>query len=187
MPNSAAVSPLLMPAARNRAVSAAKRISAERARQNPPPMAGPLTAATTGWCRRRMVVITSSRSSMERRAMVGERESVDLGKRPWIFKVGPRAEPPARTRDDHDTNVVVAADLSKAVPERDHDVECHRIHAFWPIEGDQGDVGMGRGDIDEGHGWHRTQRSRCGEDRYRVPSGFGGAVLQEVGHGGSAV
>jgi hypothetical protein len=34
-------------------------------------MAAPLTAAMTGWCRRRMVEITSSSISIERRAMVG--------------------------------------------------------------------------------------------------------------------
>ena len=37
-----------MPAARKYAESAAIRISADRARQNPPPMAGPLMAAMTG-------------------------------------------------------------------------------------------------------------------------------------------
>jgi hypothetical protein len=55
----------------------------------------------------------------------------------------------ARTRDDHHADVVVVADLPQLVPERDHDVECHRIHPFRPIQGDQGDVGLWCGDLDE--------------------------------------
>src|SRR6266516_3330881 len=39
------------------------------ARHRPPPMAAPLTAAITGWCMRRRARMTSSRSSIERRAI----------------------------------------------------------------------------------------------------------------------
>src|SRR6266550_4594742 len=50
MPSSLAVRPLLIPAARNNADCDATRMSAARLRQKPPPMAGPPTAAITGWC-----------------------------------------------------------------------------------------------------------------------------------------
>jgi hypothetical protein len=55
----------------------------------------------------------------------------------------------ACTGDDHHADVVVRADLPQAVPERDHDVERHRIHPFRSVQGDQGDVGLGRGDLYE--------------------------------------
>ena len=60
-----------MPAALKYAPSAAILMSAARARQKPPPMAAPLTAAITGWWSRRIVEMTSSSISIDRSAIVG--------------------------------------------------------------------------------------------------------------------
>ena len=67
--------------------------SAARARQKPPPMAAPFTAATTGWCRRRMVEMTSSSISMERRAMVGSVSPSMLGIVPGFSWSAPEQNP----------------------------------------------------------------------------------------------
>ena len=68
-PSSLAVRPLLMPAARNRADSAAIRMSAPRLRHMPPPIAGPFTAAITGWGIDRRASTRSDRYSMALTAM----------------------------------------------------------------------------------------------------------------------
>ena len=82
MPSSAAVSPFDMPAARNTAVCEAIRMSQARLKQNPPPIAGPLIAAMTGWCILRRARITSSKSSIERNA-------IDVFVRPVMFGTDP--------------------------------------------------------------------------------------------------
>ena len=68
-------------------------MSAARARQNPPPMAAPFTAAMTGWCSRRMVAMTSSSISMERRAMVGRVRPSMLGMVPGFSWSAPEQKP----------------------------------------------------------------------------------------------
>ncbi len=68
-------------------------MSAASARQKPPPMAAPLTAAITGWCSRRMVVITSSSISMERSAMVGSVRPSMLGMVPGFSWSAPEQNP----------------------------------------------------------------------------------------------
>src|SRR6202453_4628730 len=69
------------------------RMSAARARQNPPPMAAPLTAAIPGWCSRRMVEMTSSSSSMERSAIVGRVNPSMLGMVPGFSWSAPEQKP----------------------------------------------------------------------------------------------
>ena len=68
-------------------------MSAARARQNPPPMAAPLTAAMTGWWSRRMVEMTSSSSSMERSAIVGRVSPSMLGMVPGFSWSAPEQKP----------------------------------------------------------------------------------------------
>ena len=68
-------------------------MSAARARQKPPPMAAPFTAAMTGWCSRRMVEMTSSSSSMERSAMVGSVSPSMLGMVPGFSWSAPEQKP----------------------------------------------------------------------------------------------
>src|SRR4051812_33472289 len=89
MPSSLAVSPLLMPAARKYAGSAARRMSHARARQKPPPIAAPLTAAMTGWCIRRIVMMTSSSSCIDRSAIVGSVSPSMPGTRPGSSRSAP--------------------------------------------------------------------------------------------------
>ena len=67
-------------------------------RQNPPPMAGPLTAPITGWCILRTARMTSSSNSMERWAMVVRGEAGDVGDDAGVLEIGARAEGPARLR-----------------------------------------------------------------------------------------
>src|SRR4051794_12746312 len=93
MPSSLAVSPLLIPAARNTADSDAIRMSAARLRQKPPPMAGPLTAAITGWCILRMARTTSSRIPRARRAMVGRVRPSMWGIVPGSSRSAPEQKP----------------------------------------------------------------------------------------------
>ena len=68
-------------------------MSAARARQKPPPMAAPFTAAMTGWWSRRMVEMTSSSSSMERRAMVGSVSPSMFGMVPGFSWSAPEQNP----------------------------------------------------------------------------------------------
>ncbi len=133
-------------------------MSAARARQKPPPMAAPFTAAMTGWCSRRMVVMTSSSSSMERSAMVGRVSPSMLGMVPGFSWSAPEQNPRPGAGDDDDPDVVVVADLPQRVAEGDHDVEGHGVHALRPVERHDGDVGVGPGDFGEGHARHRRGR-----------------------------
>ncbi len=59
-----------MPAARKNASCDASLMSHASARHSPPPIAGPLTAAMTGWCSPRSASTTSSRISIARSATV---------------------------------------------------------------------------------------------------------------------
>ncbi len=68
-------------------------------RQNPPPMAGPLTAPMTGWCILRMARMTSSRSSIERWAMELLVSPAMLGMMPASSRSAPEQNaPPAPVR-----------------------------------------------------------------------------------------
>src|SRR4051812_15538095 len=93
MPSSLAVRPLLIPAARKYACSDATRTSHAVARQKPPPMAAPFTAAITGWCIRRTPRITSSSSSRARRAMVVRVSPSMRGRRPGFSRSAPEQNP----------------------------------------------------------------------------------------------
>ena len=92
-PSSLAVSPLLIPAARKYAAGAAIRRSQASARQRPPPIAAPLTAAITGWCRRRIVSTTSSSTSIARSAYVGRVSPATPGGTPADSWSAPEQKP----------------------------------------------------------------------------------------------
>ena len=103
-------------------------------RQNPPPMAGPLTAPITGWCILRRVRTTSSSSSIERWAMVVRVSPAMLGTTPASSRSAPEQKPPpAPVRT---TTLVSLSSLtaSRARAEGDHDVEGHGVHALGPVE-----------------------------------------------------
>src|SRR5690606_12251468 len=80
----------------------------------------------------------------------GEGEPVDAGDVAGVLQVGAGAEAAAGAGDHDDAGVVVAAGLLEGLPERDHDVERHRVHPFGPVEGDEGDVRARLVDQDEG-------------------------------------
>ena len=114
-------------------------------------MAAPLTAAMTGWCSRRRVSTMSSSSSIERSAYVGRVRPSTCGGVPGRLLVGARAEAVAGAGEDDGSDGVVVAELHQRVAERDHHVERHRVHPLRPVQGDDGDLGDGPVDQDEGH------------------------------------
>ena len=68
-------------------------MSAASARQRPPPIAGPLTAAMTGWWTRRIARTTSSSSSIDRSAMVGRVSPSMPGMSPGFSRSAPEQKP----------------------------------------------------------------------------------------------
>ena len=82
-----------MPAARKYASVDAIRMSAASARHRPPPIAGPLTAAITGWCIRRSPMITSSSTSIDRNANVGRVSPSMFGTDPADLWSAPEENP----------------------------------------------------------------------------------------------
>src|SRR5690349_17226858 len=68
-------------------------MSHARLRQRPPPMAGPLMAAITGWCRRRRVRVMSSSISIERSAYVGRVSPSTYGGTPADSWSAPEQKP----------------------------------------------------------------------------------------------
>ena len=152
MPSSVDVSPLLMPAARKYAASDAMRMSAAAARQKPPPIAAPFTAAITGWCMSRTARITSSSTFIARRGDAGALQPRDVRHHPAADEVGTRAEPVPGAGEHDDPALVVEADLAQGIAERDHHVERHRVHALRSIQRHQRDVRARLLDHDERHG-----------------------------------
>ena len=94
--------------------ASAIRMSAARLKQKPPPIAGPLTAAITGWCMRLTARITSSRSSIERSAIDDLVKARDVRDRSRILQVGTRS----RTRGRHRSGRRHAVELSALTSSR---------------------------------------------------------------------
>ncbi len=117
MPSSVDVSPLLMPAARKYAASEAMRMSAAAARQKPPPIAAPFTAAITGWCMSRMARITSSSTFIARRAMLVRCNPAMLGTIPPPTRSAPEQNPcpaPVSTTTRHSLSRLISRRASRS-------------------------------------------------------------------------
>ncbi len=82
-----------MPAARKYASGTPTRMSQQAARHSPPPMAGPLMAAMTGWCISRMPSTTSSSSLPARWAIVVGVSPSMWGMEPDVFWSAPEQKP----------------------------------------------------------------------------------------------
>jgi hypothetical protein len=80
------------------------------------------------------------------------RQAGDVRDRPRVLEVGAGAEAVPRPREDDDPRVVVEAHLLERVPQRDHHVEGHGVHALGPVQCHERDVRPGLLDEDERHG-----------------------------------
>ena len=139
-------------------------------RQNPPPIAGPLIAAMTGWCSRRMVRITSSSSSIERSAMVGRVSPSTWGMAPGSSRSAPEQKPWPAPVSTTTRGLVVPADLLERLAERDHHVEGHGVHSLWAVQGDErDDLGRGFSTVTKDTGC--SLGARCGRQRRRERAG----------------
>ena len=118
-------------------------MSAATRRQKPPPIAAPLMAPITGWCILRIAMITSSSSSMARRAIVVTVSPSMFGTMPESSRSAPEQNPcPAPVSTTTRTSLSWLT-VSQRLAERDHHVERHRVHALGAVERDERDAAGG--------------------------------------------
>ncbi len=164
-------------------------MSQASARHSPPPIAGPLTAAITGWCSPRSASTTSSSISIARSATVACGETGDVGHPAALAAlVGAGAEAAPRPREYDGPHVVVLGDLTQPFAQRHHHVERHRVHPLGIVQRQQRDTGRR---MVEQHVIHARQyvglasrRDRVRKQRRRRP-GPGGPDLRRVRNCGS--
>ena len=119
-------------------------------RQNPPPIAAPLTAAMTGCGRahgRDDIFQQLHRAQPDAR----EGEAVDTRWIAGVHQIGAGTEAAPFPGQYDDAHVVVGANALQRLPQGNHHVERHGVHPLGPVERDQADVRAGLLDPDEAH------------------------------------
>ncbi len=140
-----------MNAALNLAERAARRMSEPSTRANPPPAAGPLTAAITG-CgseRRCGMRLAISRCTAKPRC-VGPRWAL-CGGVAEAAEVEPGAEAPAGAGEDHDPGVGIDGDVVERLVQAGDQLGRHGVELGRAVEGDLHDAGLGPRDLDDAH------------------------------------
>ena len=140
-----------MNAALNLALRAAMRMSDPSTKANPPPAAGPLTAAITG-CgseRRCGMTLAMNRCTAKPRC-VGPMCSL-CGAEPEPAEVEPGAEAPAGAGQDHDTRVGVDGDVVEGGVELGDQLGRQRVQLGRAVHGQLDDAGRRPRDLDDAH------------------------------------
>src|SRR4051812_1601795 len=92
------------------------RMSVAHARQKPPPIAAPFTAAITGWCMSRIARMTSSSTFSARRAMLVRFRPSMLGTMPPPTRSAPEQNPwpaPVSTTTRHSLSTLISRSASR--------------------------------------------------------------------------